>query len=416
MTSFSDFGLDADILAALEKMGFKEPTPIQQQAIPLIQAGKDIVGLAQTGSGKTAACAIPICNRIDVGQDYVQALIVVPTRELAMQYATETQQIGGRRGIHSLAIYGGADATLQLAKLKHKAHVCIATPGRLIDFIYSRQIDLTQVNTVVLDEADEMLSMGFVEDLQFVFQCLVHDHQTLLFSATMPKEIRSIADHHMKSPQEVKLISKKAAPSKLAHKFAYVAPPARDRELEQLIKELNPRQSIIFVDSRRNCEKLAQALRKSVRGIEFIHGGINQDIRTSITDKFRRGKIQHLIATDVASRGLDFSGVTHVFQWQLPRDVDTYIHRSGRTGRQSREGTCISLVTKRDLGLLKQIGKRISREPEWIGKPPSDSPRSSSDKGKPRKEQGSSERNGEKPRSDRRRRRSPRRAPKKDDS
>ncbi len=371
MTEFTDLGLQPDILASIAKMGFKNPTPIQEQTIPLILQGRDMVGLAETGSGKTAACAIPICNKIDINRPVIQALIVVPTRELALQYATETQTIGGARGIHSLAVYGGGDAQLQLAKLKHKVHICIATPGRLIDFIYSRQIDLTNVTTIVLDEADEMLSMGFIDDLEFVFRCLVHDHQTLLFSATMPKAISAIAANHMKDPALIKLTSKVAGPSSLKHQFVYCAHAAREKELERLMKELKPKQSIVFVDSRIHCEKLQRLLHKSIPGTEYIHGGLSQESRTSITQKFRKGKINHLIATDVAARGLDFSGVTHVFQFQVPKEIDSYIHRSGRTGRQSREGTCVTLVTKRDLAQLEKITQRIDRKAEWLGEPPS---------------------------------------------
>ena len=208
MTSFETFGLDPAIQKALEKMQYKEPSPIQAEAIPLIMQKRDLIALAQTGSGKTAACAIPICQKVDVKSVHVQALIVVPTRELAMQYASETQKIGHYIGVKAFALFGGEDYSLQESKLKHGVQVLVATPGRLIDLIYSRRIDLSHVETLVLDEADEMLSMGFYDDLLFIIQCLVHDHQTLLFSATMPRQIQVIAKTHMKDPIELSLISK----------------------------------------------------------------------------------------------------------------------------------------------------------------------------------------------------------------
>jgi ATP-dependent RNA helicase DeaD len=220
MSKFNELGLDAAILKSLERMQYKEPSPIQAQAIPPILEGRDLIALAQTGSGKTAACAIPVCNRINVEHFHIQALIIVPTRELALQYATEVQKIGGDKGVKAFAIFGGEDAAMQQSKLKHGVHVLIATPGRLIDFIYSRLIDLSRVETLILDEADEMLSMGFYEDLEFVIQCLVHSHQTLLFSATMPNQIRLIAKQHMKDPLEITLISE-ASPESINNHFLY---------------------------------------------------------------------------------------------------------------------------------------------------------------------------------------------------
>src|SRR5215204_6322479 len=220
-SGFTTLQLDPAILKALEKMNFKEPSAIQLQTIPLIQQGKDLIALAQTGSGKTAACAIPICNRVDTARRDVQALIIVPTRELALQYATEAQKIGVYKGVKAFAIFGGEDPSLQQSKLKHGVQVLVATPGRLIDFVYSRQIDLSQVETLILDEADEMLSMGFYDDLEFIIQCLVHSHQTLLFSATMPAAIRKLAKLHMQDPQEINLILEQASPDLIHHQFVY---------------------------------------------------------------------------------------------------------------------------------------------------------------------------------------------------
>ena len=374
MPSFAEMGLDPTILKALEMMDFKEPSPIQAEAIPLIQKRHDLIALAQTGSGKTATCAIPVCDRVNTDAKDVQALIIVPTRELALQYATETQKIGKLKGVKAFAIFGGEDAAMQLSKLKHGVQVLVATPGRLIDFIYSRSIDLSHVETLILDEADEMLSMGFYDDLEFIIKCLVHEHQTLLFSATMPKEIKSIAKHHMKDPMEVSLISQQAGPTSIDHRFMYCHHKERDAALIQLIEQLQPKQGIVFCHSRIQVENVCRALQKKLDGVDFLHAGLGQDLRTVITNKFRSGRIRFLVATDVAARGLDFSGVTHVFIYHLSDDPDIYVHRSGRTGRQDRAGVVVTLVTDREIPTFKRVLGLIKREPNWIGNPPPERP------------------------------------------
>jgi ATP-dependent RNA helicase DeaD len=368
--SFADFGLDPTILMALEKMNFKVPSPIQAQAIPLIQQKKDLIALAQTGSGKTATCAIPICNRVDVNRTHIQALIVVPTRELALQYATEAQKIGLYKKVSAFGIYGGESADLQQSKLRHGVQVLVATPGRLIDFIYSRQIDLSHVETLILDEADEMLSMGFSDDLHFIIQCLVHPHQTLLFSATMPPGIRQLAKQYMNDPQEVSLIQE-ASPSSIEHFFLYCQHGDRDRELNNLVAKMQPKQGIIFCQSRLQVEQVWRALKKHYDGVDFLHAGLGQDVRTIVTGKFRSGKVRLLVATDIVARGLDFSQVSHVFIYQLPADPDAYIHRTGRTGRHDKKGVAVSLVTQRELPFLKTISHKLKQDLNWIGSPPS---------------------------------------------
>ncbi len=370
MLSFTEFPLDALILKSLAKMNYLTASAIQAKTMPIILENRDLIALAHTGSGKTAACAIPICNQVNTDSVKVQALIIVPTRELALQYATEAQKIGLDKGVKAFAIFGGESATMQQSKLKHGVQVLVATPGRLIDFIYSRDIDLTHVKTLVLDEADEMLSMGFHEDLLFVMQCLNHEHQTLLFSATMPKQIREIAKHHMKDPVEIAITDEHRTPSQIEHQFLYCRHDQREQALIELMKELQPKQSIIFCHSRIEVDKVCRALQKEIEAVDFLHAGLSQDTRTMVTGKFRSSRVKHLVATDVVSRGLDFSGVTHVFIYHLGDDPDVYVHRSGRTGRYDKAGNVVTLVTDREISTLQQVLKTIKREPIWIGPPP----------------------------------------------
>lgn len=370
MTSFEELGLDPLILQSLEKMQFKNPSNIQNQSIPLILAGKDLIALAKTGTGKTAACAIPVCHKVRADSLHIQALIIVPTRELAMQYAKETQKIGNDKDVKAFAIFGGEDASLQQSKLRSGVQVLVATPGRLIDFIYSRQIDLTHVETLILDEADEMLGMGFYEDLEFIISCLVHEHQTLLFSATMREDIRTLAKKHMKTPTEISLLTDEVSPESIEHRFLYCHHEQRDQALAHLLEDLNPKQTIIFCHSRIQCEKVCRALQRKVADVDLLHAGLGQDIRSIITNKFRNGKIRYLVATDVAARGLDFSNVTHVFIYQLSDNPDIYVHRSGRTGRQERKGIVVTLVTDRELNALRRVLHHIRKTPIWVGDPP----------------------------------------------
>lgn len=372
MTTFLDFSLDPAILKALEKLQYKEPSPIQQAAIPLIQQNRDLIALARTGSGKTAACAIPICNKVDTESPHVQALIIVPTRELAIQYATEAQKIGIEKGVKTFALLGGEDASLQRSKLKHGVQVLVATPGRLIDFIYSRQIDLSYTKTLILDEADEMLSMGFYDDLEFIIQCLNHEHQTLLFSATMPPQIREIAKRHMQDPLEISLISEKATPDNIDHHFVFCHHHEKEQKLTELIQQQSLQKAIVFCSSRIECEKVSRFLQKKLSiNVDYLHAGLSQEIRSAIIYKFRSGKIQLLVATDVVSRGLDFSSVSHIFIYHLADDLDVYVHRSGRTGRYEKAGTVITLITQRELRTLQRLSKILQKELCWIGEPPS---------------------------------------------
>lgn len=370
MPAFSDFALDPAILKALDSMGYQEPSPIQAEAIPHILAGRDMIALAQTGSGKTAACMIPICHQVDLTNKAIQTLVVVPTRELALQYAVEAQKIGRARGVKAFALFGGEDPGMQQAKLKAGAQVLVATPGRLIDFIYSRSIDLTEVRQLILDEADVMLSMGFDEDLEFIIQCLVHEHQTLLFSATMPPKIRKLARTYMQNPLEIALNAEQRTPHKILHQVFYTTPHHKEKHIVDLLDQLAPTQAIIFCASRDQCERVCSSLKRKFADVDTLHAGMSQDLRRVITNKFRNGKVKFLVATDVAARGLDFSNLSHVFLYELPNDPEVYVHRAGRTGRCEREGHVVSLVTERQFGALKRIMTLINQEAEWIGEVP----------------------------------------------
>lgn len=365
--NFESFDLEPTILDAIREMGYVGMRPIQAATIPIILEGKDLMALAQTGSGKTAACSIPICHKVSTSSIHVQALIVVPTRELALQYATETQKIGKIKGVKAFALFGGESMDLQRAKLKDGVQVLIATPGRLIDFIYSRSIDLTHVNTLVLDEADQMLGMGFYEDLEFIIQCLIHPHQTLLFSATMPKQINSIARQHMKDPLEISLIDETVSPEEISHKFLFCSNPKQKADqLLSLLQNLEIKQCLIFANSRREVEELYRHYKSKLSAIDFIHGGLDQSLRSIITNKFMKGKIKYLIATDIAARGLDFSQISHVFNYHFPFELETYLHRSGRTGRSGRKGICITLLTQKERRNAEKLFKLLKGEPEWI--------------------------------------------------
>ncbi|MFZ5797225.1 MAG: DEAD/DEAH box helicase [Desulfobulbus sp.] len=367
---FSELGLSPGVMKAVTEMGFSELTPIQEQTFALIREGRDLIALAETGSGKTSACGIPLAERIDPAIKAIQALILVPTRELALQYVDELDRIGKQSGIASFAIYGGFSMSIQKAKLESGVHVLVATPGRLIDHLYNSTLTLEQVRSVVLDEADEMLKMGFVEDVNFILSCILNRHQTLLFSATMAKDVEELANTFLHEPVRIELNREDVSPQSIAHRFRFIAHQDRLPVLKQYFAEENPGQSIIFCNSKRNGELLFQGLKGVVNSLEYIHGGLEQDRRTSIFDRFKKGKIQVMVATDVAGRGLDFSRVSHIFNYDFPGAAENYVHRTGRTGRMGREGVAISLVTGRDLDAVKKLCREKNIRPSWDGRMP----------------------------------------------
>jgi ATP-dependent RNA helicase DeaD len=367
---FTELDIHPQILKAVTSMGYRDLTPIQELTFPHILAGRDLLATAETGSGKTSACGIPVVQRIDPALKAIQALILVPTRELAVQYTEEVGRIAQHLKVVPFAVYGGFDMDIQKAKLQDVVHVLVATPGRLIDFLYSGRISLSDVQTFVLDEADEMLKEGFLEDIEFVFSCLIHQHQTLLFSATMPADINRLADKYLKEPIRVRLNRQQIAPQSLVHRFQFVAQDARLSTLGEKMQGDEIKQAIIFCNSRLNAERLYLKLKDRHPNVDLVHGGMEQQKRSSVIRRLRNRQVRFMIATDLAGRGLDFTHVSHVINYDFPRSPITYTHRTGRAGRMGREGTAVTLVTHRDLGAVRRLITANGLSPDWIGRQP----------------------------------------------
>ena len=336
-------------------MGFEEATPIQEGTIKYALEGRDIIGQAQTGTGKTAAFGIPIIEKIDTKNPDIQALIIAPTRELAIQVSEELYKIGYDKRVKILSVYGGQDIGRQIRALKNKPQIIVGTPGRIIDHINRRTLKLDHVQTLVLDEADEMLNMGFIDDINAILEKVPENRQTLLFSATMPPAIRKIATNFMKNSVEVKIKSKEMTVENIEQYFV----KAQEREkfdiLTRLLDVHQPELAIVFGRTKRRVDELAQAL--NIRGYlaEGIHGDLSQSKRLSVLRQFKENKIDILVATDVAARGLDISGVSHVYNFDIPQDPESYVHRIGRTGRAGKSGIAVTFVTPREMGYLRIV-------------------------------------------------------------
>ena len=355
---FTDLDLKPQVLAGLRDMQYVELTPVQEETFGHISGGRDIIARAETGSGKTAACGVPLLEMVDTSLKAVQALILVPTRELALQYVREISEIGKRTDVKPFAVYGGFSLQIQVAKLNHGVDILVATPGRLIDLLRNTSLSLSNVKTFVLDEADEMLNMGFITDVEFIISCLIHEHQTLLFSATMPKEVETLAKKYLKDPLTIYLGKGQTAPQSLRHHFLQTSSRNRFESLLEYLDKARPKQAIIFCNSRRNAEKLHGHLKKKLPSAEIIHGGLEQSRRTSLFRRFRRMEIKIMVATDLASRGLDFA------------DTKGYTHRTGRTARMGRKGIALTLFTKGDLRSLKAVINVNRIRPIWEGDEP----------------------------------------------
>ncbi|MCA1012933.1 DEAD/DEAH box helicase [Halobacillus halophilus] len=371
MTTFNSLGLSNPILKSLDDMGFEETTPIQEQTIPLGLEGKDVIGQAQTGTGKTAAFGIPMLEKIDKQVKSVQGLIVAPTRELAIQVAEEMNRLGKVKGVRALPIYGGSNMERQIRSLKTN-QIVVATPGRLLDHIRRKTIKLQNVHTAVLDEADEMLNMGFIEDIRDILKALPEERQTLLFSATMPKEIRDIATTLMNNPEEVKVKSKEMTVENIEQYFVEIPEKHKFDTLTRLLDIHDPALAIVFGRTKRRVDEVADGLQARGFSAEGIHGDLTQGKRMSTLNKFKRGRIEILVATDVAARGLDISEVSHVYNFDIPQDPESYVHRIGRTGRAGRKGESISFVTPREKDQLNLIEKLTKKKVERLKVPSSE--------------------------------------------
>ena len=361
MATFDELGLDAKLVKATDALGFTQPTPIQEQAIPVLLSGtKDLVGLAQTGTGKTAAFGLPLLQLTDSAKKYPQALVVCPTRELCIQIVNEIDLFKKFiPGMHVLAVYGGASIGTQIRELKRGVQIVVATPGRLIDLIERKAINLEQIQYVVLDEADEMLNMGFQDDIEFILQNTPQREATWLFSATMPPEIKRVSKKYMKQPHEITVGKVNTANKNIDHQYYVTTAHHRYEALKRLI-DFNPGiYGIIFTRTKADAQAIAERLTREGYDIDALHGDLTQQQRDKVMGEFRERTLQLLIATDVAARGIDVKDITHVINYELPDDVEVYTHRSGRTGRAGNTGICMSIVHSREIGKLKQIERMV---------------------------------------------------------
>jgi ATP-dependent RNA helicase DeaD len=361
MATFEELGLDEKLLKAVSELGFTQPTPIQEKAIPVLLSGtKDLIGLAQTGTGKTAAFGLPLLHLIEGTKKFPQALVICPTRELCLQIVNEVEQFKKfMASVQVLAVYGGSSITQQIRDLRRGVQIVVATPGRLIDLIERKAINLEEIKYVVLDEADEMLNMGFQEDIEFILQNTPQRDSTWLFSATMPPEIRSVSKRYMQTPTEITVGKMNTANKNVDHQYYVTGSQYRYEALKRLI-DFNPGMyGIIFTRTKADAQDIAEKLTREGYDIEPLHGDLTQAQRNKVMGEFREKTLQLLIATDVAARGIDVQGITHVINYELPDDVEVYTHRSGRTGRAGKTGVCMSIVHTREVGRIRQIERMV---------------------------------------------------------
>ena len=364
MITFQNIGLSEEILRALDELGFKEPTPIQAEAIPYILENEtDLIALAQTGTGKTAAYSLPMIHHIDQDMRAVQALILCPTRELCMQIAKDIKSFSKyMKDIDVAAVYGGASASQQIRDLQRGAQIVVGTPGRALDLIKRGKLRIEDVGYVALDEADEMLDMGFKDDLDAILSETPEEKQIVLFSATMPRSVLSIANTYMKQPDQISVGKESAGADLVDHMYYMVQ--ARDRyQALKRIADVNPDiYAIVFCRTRRETNEVADKLIQDHYSAEAIHGDLSQDQRTNVMNRFKAKKVQILVATDVAARGIDVNDLTHVINYNLPDTLDTYIHRSGRTGRAQKSGTSIAIIHTREGGKIRALERKVGKK------------------------------------------------------
>jgi ATP-dependent RNA helicase DeaD len=372
LTNFSELNISESTLRSVKRMGFEEATPIQEGTIRFAIEGRDVLGQAQTGTGKTAAFGIPLIEKIDPKNPNIQALVIAPTRELAIQVSEELYKVGYDKRVKLLSVYGGQEIGRQIRALKNKPQIIVGTPGRILDHINRRTLKLEDVQTLVLDEADEMLNMGFIDDINSILENVPAERQTLLFSATMPPAIRKIAETFMRDPEIVKIKAKELTVDNIEQYFVKAAEREKFDVLSRLLNVHQPELAIIFGRTKRRVDELAQAL--SIRGYlaEGIHGDLSQAKRISVLRQFKENKIDILVATDVAARGLDISGVTHVYNFDIPQDPESYVHRIGRTGRAGKSGLAVTFVTPREMGYLRIVEETTKKRMTPLRPPTND--------------------------------------------
>lgn len=356
--AFEDFGLNENILQGVKKAGFTVPSPIQQEAIPIILSGADMIGQAQTGTGKTAAFGLAAMNNIQHNGD-IEMLVVAPTRELANQISDELFRLGKYANIQTVAVYGGQSYDRQLERIRRGAQVLVATPGRLLDLLSSKRIKNFHPTTVIIDEADEMLDMGFLEDIEKIFEYLPETRQTLLFSATIPAPIKRLANKILTDPVFVSVSSKDETNKDITQQYYVIEEHERDDATIRLIDSLEPQKAILFCRTKSEVDRLSTMLEARGFLAKGLHGDMSQREREQVLKSFRAGTLHILVATDVAARGLDVVDVTHVFNYHIPFDPDSYIHRIGRTARAGRKGMAVTLVTPHELRDIQRIQKKV---------------------------------------------------------
>lgn len=357
--NFEAIGISKELAEGLRRNGITKPTPIQEQAIPKLLEKIDIIAQAQTGTGKTLAFMLPIMETVDISIPHIQALIITPTRELAIQITNEAQKLGKLKGLGILSVYGGQDVDRQLKKLKRGVNIVIGTPGRLLDHIRRKSIDLAKLKILVLDEADEILNMGFLQDIETIIYNTPKNRQTMLFSATMPKDLRVLATRYMRDPIQLQIQKDNVTLDEIEQIVIETTDRGKQDALCKVIDEERPFMAIIFCRTKRRVKALNGDLRSRGYISEEIHGDLSQTKRERVIKSFRNMEIPFLIATDVAARGLDIEGITHIFNYDIPEDGESYIHRIGRTGRAGSKGMAFTFVTNKDEKTLKEIEKKI---------------------------------------------------------
>lgn len=368
--SFQSLGLSEDRIKQLEKLGFEQPTDVQAQAIPQLLKGKDVVGQSQTGTGKTAAFSLPILEQINVEETAVQALILTPTRELAQQVATAMKNFSHDRALKILTVYGGQSIDRQIQTLKRGVQVVVGTPGRIIDLLNRKALRLNALRYVVLDEADEMLSMGFIDDVREILRQAPEQRQTACFSATMPRLIQDLINQFMDDPVSLKIQQPKGTPQRIEQRV-YKVPRGwtKGKALKPILAVENPESALIFVRTKRTASEITQELQSGGYSVDEYHGDLSQSQRERLVQRFRNNQVRLVVATDIAARGLDVENLSHVINFDLPDNIETYIHRIGRTGRAGKTGVAISLSQPRDRHTIRQIERRLHQRLNLVSIP-----------------------------------------------